>query len=175
MIRRFAALLATIAIAACASMDPDQCRSAKWLDVGYADGVKGQSVSLIENYREDCGKAGVVPDERAWQAGHSRGVLVFCTPENGLRTGAEGSSYNGVCPPTMEAAFLNKYRMGREIHAARSRLSHIDSSIRAIESDLRKRDLPEKNRRELHERERSLQRDRAQAQGFLLGLEAIAR
>ena len=175
MIRRFAAVLATIVIAACASMEPDQCRSAKWLDVGYADGVRGRSVSLIEDYRQDCGKAGIAPDERAWLAGHARGVLVFCTPENGLRTGAEGSSYHGVCPATMEAAFLNKYRVGREIYDARSRLSSIDSSIRAIESDLRKKDVPEKTRRELHERERSLQRERAQAQGFLLGLEAIAR
>lgn len=156
-------------------MDPDQCRGAKWLDVGYADGVNGRSVALIENYREDCGKAGIAPDERAWQSGHARGVIVYCTPENGLRTGAEGSSYNGVCPATMEAAFLNKYRLGRDIHQARGRLSNIDSSIRAIDSDLRKKELPEPTRRELYERRRSLQRDRGQAQDFLVGLEAVAR
>ncbi len=156
-------------------MDSDQCRSAKWLDVGYADGVNGRSAALIENYRDDCRKAGIAPDVRAWQAGHARGVILYCTPENGLRTGAAGASYNGLCPATMEAAFLNKYRLGQEIHEARSRLSNIDSSIRAIDSDLHKKDLPEATRRGLHDRRRSLKHDRAQAQDFLVGLESVAR
>jgi len=168
--------LITLIGAGCASMDPDECRRANWSEVGYRDGLNGAHPSRIAAYHEDCGKVGIRPDEQAWVSGHMRGIPIFCTPENGLRAGADGHSYTqGACPPHLEAAFMNRYRVGRDIHDARQRVSSLDSQIRSVEGDLRKRDLPEQRRHDLERRLRDLRRDRTATRAELIVLEAAMR
>lgn len=139
-------------LAGCASMSEDQCRNANWEEVGFQDGLRGRSAQRLAAYREDCGKIGVKPDEGRWRIGHLRAIPIYCSPDTAVRAGIEGWAYEGICPPEVEAGFLNRYRAGRALYEARQHVARIDSDIRSVDSELRRTDVPAQRRRDLERR-----------------------
>lgn len=145
-------LAAVLLLGGCASMSEDQCRNANWEEVGFQDGLRGRSAQRLVAYREDCGKIGVKPDEGRWRIGHLRAIPIYCSPDNAVRAGVEGWAYEGICPPEIEAGFLNRYRAGRTVYEARQHVSRIDSDIRSVDSELRRSDVSAQRRRDLERR-----------------------
>lgn len=123
-------------LTACASMSPEECHTANWREQGAQDGRNGQPRSQLERHREACGKVGVVPDARAYEAGRILGIRQYCTPENGLAQGRRGSSYRNVCPPEIEAAFLDRYRAGYRVYEAQRRVDKLTSDQRSLQYSL---------------------------------------
>jgi len=85
-------LLLTLLLAGCESMSVSECKVADWGRVGFADGNRGESERRIADYTEDCGKAGILTDARAYRYGWDQGIGNFCTPANGWREGMQGNS-----------------------------------------------------------------------------------
>ena len=58
-------LLVCGALTGCATMDESACRSAKWDELGYADGVTG-GPPRIDQYAYQCSQYNVAPDEKTY-------------------------------------------------------------------------------------------------------------
>ena len=137
-------LLAVGLIAAsCQSLSKDECIAADWRVIGEQDGSEGRDPQQrFGNHAKACERAGVVPDQTAWNEGYQRGLLKFCTPLRGLSYGQAGSTYNNVCPPHLEAGFLSGYRLGNEEARKKSDIRNLENRIRSAERSID--DLEEK-------------------------------
>ncbi|MEO1247092.1 MAG: DUF2799 domain-containing protein [Pseudomonadota bacterium] len=128
------AVVFALTLSGCATMNSEECALSDWHAVGYEDGAKGLQSERFGDYRKDCAKHGVVPDFQAYLAGRDEGLVEFCRPERGFRLGENGRAYNGVCDAALEAPFLDAYRVGKQLHTLRSRLSETRSRIASHEN-----------------------------------------
>lgn len=144
-----------LALSGCASMTPEECRTANWYEQGLRDGTRGQPRSYVEEHREACTKVGVVPDAALWEKGRAKGIRQYCTPHNGLEVGRRGGSYRNACPPELEGDFLDAYRAGKRVYDAEQRLNRLTNDQRNKESELR-RAKEDKDRKRLREQLRDL-------------------
>ena len=63
----------SLTLAACATMDAEQCRSANWYDIGFRDGLFGiQRMDVA--YDEQCSKQGATLDTVAYAKGWQEGL-----------------------------------------------------------------------------------------------------
>jgi hypothetical protein len=129
-----AALVASLALSGCASMDKDECLTVDWRTIGFEDGAAGYSGDRIGQHRKACAKHGVTPDLAAYRAGREEGLREYCRPQNGFRLGAGGGSYEGFCPADLDDAFVSAYQSGRQLHVLESRLA---SATHQLESKRR--------------------------------------
>lgn len=138
-----AGLLVTALLAGCASApvdNKDQCLAADWRTVGYEDGLRGAPADRIGGHRVACARHGVTPDLAAYLDGRERGLQQYCQPRNGFRAGVNGSGYADVCTGAAEAAFIDAYRQGRQIHDARAALRSAQSQLRSARQSLTQTD-----------------------------------
>lgn len=137
-----------VALSGCASMTPEECRTADWYERGMYDGLQGEPRAYIEEHRAVCAKAGVKTDVSLWQKGRMVGIRQYCQPDNAEALGLKGRTYqSGACPPEMESAFLQRYRAGKRVYDAEQRVQQLVREQRAKERDL-------ENAREDHVRKR---------------------
>ena len=114
----------------------EECLVADWRTIGYEDGLRGQPADRISAHRVACAKYQVTPNLAAYSDGRERGLVEYCQPRNGFRVGLTGASYANVCPSMSEAAFIDGYRWGRQIHDARAELSSTQSRLRGAREAL---------------------------------------
>jgi hypothetical protein len=130
MSRHTAAPLFVLVLCACSTMSPEQCRSADWRQIGYADGIEGYPGSRIQEHASACAGSGVTPDLSAYLAGRADGLKTYCQPQKGFDVGRGGRPDNaGDCPEPMRAAFLEQYGRGRQINAIESEIGSLRSSL----------------------------------------------
>jgi hypothetical protein len=131
------AMLAAALLGGCSSgLDKDQCQTADWNTIGFEDGLNGLPAERIGVHRVACAKHQVAPNLAAYTAGRERGIQDYCEPRNGFRVGLYGRTYANVCPETSEAPFVDAYRMGRQIYAARAELRNTQSRLQAAKNGL---------------------------------------
>jgi hypothetical protein len=87
-----------------------------------------------------CARHQVAPDLAAYTEGRDRGLVEYCQPRNGYRVGLNGGGYANVCPAVTEAAFVNGYRWGRQIHDARADLRGTQARLRSAREGLMQTD-----------------------------------
>lgn len=103
-------------LAGCASgMSEDDCASADWAGIGERDGLYGEGADKFGERAERCAGFGLEVDYDAYQAGRSKGLRTYCTPEAGYDAGRNGRPYRGVCPADLEGEFLSEYNIGRRL------------------------------------------------------------
>lgn len=124
-------IVSVSALPGCAGMSEQACLVTDWQSVGFEDGVAGRTVGSIGNYREACSRHGIAPDLALYRAGHSDGVETYCRVGNGFEVGRRGSRYQGVCPASLEPAFLEAYAEGRELYELESSLRSVENQIAA--------------------------------------------
>ena len=148
-------LAALVLLGGCASLSEEQCRLADWQRIGTDDGAHGHAESRLAEHAEACAKIGIRPDAAQWRAGWDQGVWMYCTPQVGWREGLAGQGYQGVCRGRNEAAFVQAYEAGREIHRLQSRIDSAHREQQHLQRQLR--EAPnDKARQQLRERLRSL-------------------
>ena len=113
----------------CATLSQDECVTANWRTIGFEDGSQGKLASQVGKHRKACAKHGITPDLTAYQSGHGDGVKQFCTEPIGFNRGKRGGAYNGVCPDTLEAAFLAGYNKGKELYQLQQQVKQTTSTI----------------------------------------------
>ena len=147
---RLFTLLALLAwLPGCATLNKEECLVADWRLIGYQDGAAGKTVTVLDEYREDCAEYAVVPDLDRYQAGRAQGLQEYCKADNGYRQGESGRGYSGVCPADLEEGFRAAYHKGREIYLARSAVQQTHAQIRQRRQALQ--DLKEDKRVKLSE------------------------
>ena len=158
-------LIVLAVLAGCATLNEDECITADWYAIGYEDGANGLPDTRIGSHREACAKHGVTPNLRHYQDGHDEGLLTFCTPRNGFNRARNGYQYQGICPPLLEADFLDGYDAGRQIYQATSDVSDFEQQQRDNETEQQRiaqlllekeaalfaSDTPEERRRTIYE------------------------
>ena len=127
-----------LSLTACASLSQDQCMNADWYQLGRSDGEKGYSSTRLSKHRKACAKHGLSPDTSDYSNGRKKGLLYYCTADNGLSEGLKGKSYRRVCPLNLEKKFLAQYEVGKgiynlekEIKEHRRKISSIERNIKA--------------------------------------------
>lgn len=170
-----AAAGAVLALGSCATMSAEQCMAGDWAGQGYSDGAAGLSMSRLNEHTEACAEHGVTPDRSAYAAGRDQGLMRYCTPATGFRSGRTGSGYGGVCPSYLEADFMPAYRDGQEVYAADqalasarssvvslgSRLEELDEKIVAKQAEARADGLTDEQRDQIRNRIQEIRRERA--------------
>jgi len=105
-----------IGLAGCASISKGECISGNWRDLGYQDGVRGKARGKMNDYAKTCAKYDVQPDRNAYLTAYENGLVKYCTYEQGLELGENGSSYNQVCSGNLASGFSQGYDEGRAIY-----------------------------------------------------------
>lgn len=133
----FLLLVVSLIAASCQTLSKDECIAADWQVIGEQDGSEGRDPQKrFGNHVKACERAGVVPDQTAWNQGYQRGLFKFCTPLRGLSYGQGGNTYNNVCPPQLEAGFLSGYRLGNEEARKKSDIRNLENRIRSAERSI---------------------------------------
>jgi hypothetical protein len=139
--RNIVLIVFALLLSGCESMTVSECKVADWSRVGAADGAKGESDRRIADYTEDCGKAGIVPNAKAYRRGWDAGIVQFCTAANGWREGVLGhSSKASVCQgQTGYSAFSrNTWRPAWRSTASMRSFSAMPERSRGCRTNLRR-------------------------------------
>jgi uncharacterized protein DUF2799 len=116
-------------LAACASMDRNQCVNADWYAIGLEDGARGRAVERLGDHRRACAEYSVMPDTSRYLAGRNEGLKSFCTYQRGFSEGRAGNFYGAACPQPAASAFLAGYNRGRELHDLHQRYDEVQREI----------------------------------------------
>ena len=170
-------LVAALVLGGCASLSEHECRTADWESIGYIDGSRGYDAGRIASHAESCAEYAIQPDRDLYEEGRGRGLETFCTGQNGVRLGRQGYSYNGVCPRTLEPAFLAAFDFGRSLHEVDVHMNDLRSEIQRVQSTLQRKDPPlsERDRDYLLYRLRDLEREYGRSEAELRRLEMEGR
>ncbi len=134
-------------LSGCATMTPNECKSANWAEVGLRDGLDGAALSRLDSRVKDCVEASVPVDTPRYLQGRDQGLLQYCRIENAVPLGLNGKSYEGVCPAAMDAEFRRRFKVGRDVHVARNELRSLESRRGTAEERLRSAANDEDRRR----------------------------
>lgn len=145
-------------LSGCASMSPEECKTADWYKVGYQNGLNGNAPSIINSYTKDCNEAGVTPNRTQWKKGFDNGTIIYCSPDNGYTVGREGREYYGVCS---NKRFLENYQLGRQEYQRKQRIQQLDTEISLIDNQLAN-NPDEKKAKSLKEKRKKLVGERSQ-------------
>ena len=163
VLRLLATLLGVVALGACTTMTPNECKVANWAEVGLRDGLAGEPLSTLNDRVRDCAEAKVGVDTPRYLQGRDQGLVSYCRVENAVRVGLDGKSYRGVCPVTVDAEFRRRFHVGREVHEARGDLRNLEARRTTLETRLRDAKTDEDRRRirdELTDLDRDMRRAR---------------
>ena len=158
--------LVLVLISACTTMSVEECKVARWGEVGLRDGLAGQPLSKLNDLSKDCAEAKVTVDTNAYLQGRDQGLITYCRPDNAVKLGLEGKTYYGACPASIDGDFRRRFSVGREVYDSREQVRSLDSRRMTLERQLRdaqKDDDRRKYRNELSDLDYSLRRARDRA------------
>lgn len=69
-------------IAACSTLNEEECRFADWYTIGYKDGTRGRMPDYIHRHSKACRSFAVSVDHRQWEEGRQQGLKHYCTNEH---------------------------------------------------------------------------------------------
>jgi hypothetical protein len=153
-------------LSACTTMSVEECKVARWGEVGLRDGLAGQPLSKLNDLAKDCAEAKVTVDTNAYLQGRDQGLITYCRPDNAVKLGLEGRSYQGACPASIDGDFRRRFSVGREVYDSREQTRNLDSRRMGLERQLREAKNDDERRRfrnELSDLDYSLRRARDRA------------
>jgi hypothetical protein len=121
----------------CATMSPEECKLARWNEVGQRDGLRGAPLSVLGSRVEDCAKVDVAVDTQAYGLGRDLGLQSYCRIENAVPLGLSGGSYAGVCPPAIDIVFQQRFQVAHAVYSLRNEVHGLDDRTESLERQLR--------------------------------------
>ena len=126
----------SVLLTSCATLEPEECKTADWVKLGYSDAMSGSSV-MLSDYSKDCAKAGVTPDQTAYMSGYNNGAKAFCTYDKGVEVGEKGKSVSGLCnKPGLAEDFNRGLAKGKELNKKQKAVSGKEDERNKIEQKL---------------------------------------
>ncbi len=130
-------LSGALMLGGCATMSPDECRTADWYLVGEMDARSGRTPAYFASRDRACREAGFPADQQSWREGWEFGLTAFCSAPQGFRFGRDGGRYEPICPSALEASFLSGYDIGREIYVLGDRTESLRGEIHGLDANLK--------------------------------------
>jgi hypothetical protein len=128
-------------LSSCASLSPEQCKTADWRQIGFSDGASGTLAGRINDHAKACAEHGIRPHLDDYLRGREQGLLSYCRPDNGFAVGRGGNEANaGDCPEHLKYGFLEQFRRGTQVHAMERDLSNRRSHIERNQRQIRRND-----------------------------------
>jgi len=152
--------LILLALAGCATLNEDECRTVDWRELGVKDGRFGHPQARLAEHYEACAKHGVKPDERLYAEGRREGLRDYCVPDNAIREGLAGRRYEGVCPAGIDRNYRDLNEAAYAVYSTRSQIASTDSQIDSLENELRNKKTTDKRRHLIRDEIRDLDRKR---------------
>jgi len=120
----FLIFVALVSLGCASGMSKEECQNADWELIGYGDGSKGYSSSMIDKHRKDC--AGVSsPVLSNYLHGYDRGLITYCTEINGYNSGKHGSGLNSACKDQAAELFRTGYQFGHRLFIASTEVNRL--------------------------------------------------
>lgn len=88
------------------------CSGQDWDKLGYETAMSGKSVRTFDRYREGCGSNLEKQAMNAYLDGFTRGVVEYCTFDNGHAIGLSGKPMPDACPLEARENFAKGFRLG---------------------------------------------------------------
>ena len=127
------AVFALAALAGCETMSAEECATADWRQLGYADADRSGQDNLADR-AESCAEKGISADAQAYHRGFEDGLRAFCQPPRGFDFARRGGSFNGYCPADLDEDFRYAYGDGRRVYDLQQSIdaaqSNVDNAIR---------------------------------------------
>lgn len=128
----------TCLLTACATMTPQECQTADWQRVGFADALGGKNILLAE-HQQACASVKITPDRQAYMNGYNAGAVQYCTYDKGLEVGKTGLSKSDTCnTPALAANFQRGYERGYKMHSKQSEIDTKQQRLAEIDTQLDK-------------------------------------
>jgi hypothetical protein len=156
-------LLAALVLSGCSTLSEQECRSADWYRLGVDDGLRGERANLLEKHGEACKRYHILPDRALYLEGRDAGLLEYCRLDNALRLGLNGEKYKGACPLDIDVAFRRHHTVALAVHQSRKRVEELDGQISSKEKELDRKDITDKEKLQLLDDIRKLDRRRDRA------------
>lgn len=128
-------VFALSALAGCETMSVEECATADWRQLGYADADRNGTDNLA-NRAESCADKGIAADAQAYHIGFEDGLRSFCQPPRAFDFARRGGSFNGYCPGDLDEGFRYAYGDGRRVYDLQQ---SIDAARRAVDTAVRRR------------------------------------
>jgi hypothetical protein len=122
---------------ACATMDQSECQVANWEMIGLEDGAAGRPTSYIGQHRIACAEHAITPDLDLYMKGHARGLVQYCTYQNGFNLAEHGRSLSSVCSNINAREFNRGYKRGKQLYVTQSEINQLRSTIADHHQDLK--------------------------------------
>ena len=131
-------IIFVITTAGCASVGNEkQCQEGDWIQVGFNDGINGQSLESSNTYEAVCAHyENTNLDRTQYRQGWLTGNEIYCKPEHGYVIGLRGEQYAGVCTSTSGQNFLDNYIKGYGTFLLTSKLNNIEAMLSDINRNL---------------------------------------
>ncbi len=128
---RLITLVVAAALASCASMSPDECRVADWLEVGRSDAQRGFAQDYIARHRKSCAKAGLPVDASRYYVGYQRGLKDYCIAPTAFNAARYGRDRPVQCSDSSVQSkdFVRAYGYGLKVHDKEVEISALKQSI----------------------------------------------
>lgn len=138
-------LFLTALLSACASMSPEECRHADWLEVGRSDAQQGHTRDYLARHRKSCAKAGYAVNAERYYTGYQRGLSDYCTAPTAFQAARYGHPKPVQCSDAavQSADFARAYQYGLRvrdtdlaINDVQQHIASLNAAINEHESDL---------------------------------------
>lgn len=94
--------IGALALAGCASapkLSPEQCTNMNWYELGKADGLKGESITAVNDEITLCKVHNVTADIETYKQGRNEGLKTYCALPNLLEATLQAAGDPFSCEP----------------------------------------------------------------------------
>ncbi len=128
-------LTVIIIFSGCATMNRSECQVANWEIIGLEDASSGKPSSYIGRHREACAEHGFSPNLNLYLKGYNRGLLEFCTQQNGYNWGFKGKSNPSICKGEQAIVFNSGYKNGFRLFKKQQSITQLKNEISQLKNE----------------------------------------
>ena len=131
------ATLTLLVMSGCATMNEQECLSADWESMGYADAREARQSTRLNKHHAACIEHGITADRGAYDRGYEKAISTFCSEDMAFIFGTGGEPVPSSCPANLLPALKIANEMGMEKHQQKKIL---DRNINAVNTEIAKID-----------------------------------
>lgn len=103
-----------------------------WKKIGLETAQAGKSVRTLDEYIVACGKT-AENGKSAYLDGYARGIVSYCSRDNGFAVGFKNVKMPDVCPYELRSEFVKGYELGRNEY--QSKIGQYKNLVEQYERD----------------------------------------
>lgn len=146
-------------LSGCATLSPQECRTAQWSEIGEKDGSSGYS-NRIDKHQKACSKVNIEPDHKLYEKGYQLGLRSYCQPEVIFDGALDGRGGYRVCPSELHAQLAPFYNVADQYYRSKKDKDAKDKEIETYRDYLLDDKITKEKREEYLKKIKSLKQDK---------------